>query len=75
MMIRTCCCEDSWLTDRVIAEYLEMPGLNLTVPQASRLWNVDPMTCEHVLDELTEAGFLCKSRNTYVRMDAGRRAA
>jgi hypothetical protein len=74
-MVKTCCYEDSSLSDRVIAEYIEMPGLNLTVPQASRLWNVDPISCEHVLDELAEAGFLHKSGNAYIRVDTGRRAA
>jgi hypothetical protein len=71
----TTCCEDSWLYDRVVAEYIEMPGLKLTVLQAGRLWNVDPVSCEHVLDELAGAGFLHKSGNTYIRVDTGRRAA
>lgn len=71
----TCCCEDPSLCTRVTAEYLEMPGLNLTVAQASRLWNVDAQACARVLNELAVAGFLRKSGHTYVRVDTGRRAA
>jgi hypothetical protein len=70
-----CCCEDPSLCNRVTAEYREMPGLNLTVAQASRLWNEDAKTCARVLNELAAAGFLRKSGNTYVRVDTGRRAA
>jgi DNA-binding IclR family transcriptional regulator len=39
-------------------EYLEMPGLCLTVPQMQRLWGFDPPTCESVLSDLVSIGFL-----------------
>ena len=39
-------------------EYLEMPGLCLTVPQIQRLWGFDPSVCESVLAELVSTGFL-----------------
>jgi len=46
------------LIDRVRAEFVEMPGLELTLPQAARLWNLSPEDCRSVLDVLTNAGFL-----------------
>jgi hypothetical protein len=48
---------------RVRAEFLEMPGLKLTVPQAQRLWGVDRLTCEAVIDALTAAHFLVRTRD------------
>ncbi len=54
------------LTDtirRVRAEFLEMPGLKLTVPQAQRLWGVDRRTCEAVIDQLTATQFLARTRD------------
>lgn len=48
---------------RVRAEFLEMPGLKLTVPQAQRLWGVDCRTCEAVIDQLTETQFLSRTRD------------
>jgi len=44
--------------DRVRADFLEMPGLELTVPQAVRLWSLGVDDCRHVLDALVDAGFL-----------------
>jgi hypothetical protein len=46
------------LARRVRAEFLEMPGLCLTLEQAQRLWNVDRRTCEALLTSLTDARFL-----------------
>jgi hypothetical protein len=40
------------LTNRVRAEYAEMPGLSITLSQAQRLWAVDRHTCEIVFKEL-----------------------
>jgi hypothetical protein len=34
------------LFERVRAEYAEMPGLSVTLPQAQRLWALDRATCE-----------------------------
>lgn len=48
---------------RVRAEFLEMPGLKLTVPQAQRLWGVDRGTCEALIAELTERRFLSRTRD------------
>src|SRR5512147_2078731 len=55
---------------RVRAEFLEMPGLKLTVPQAQRLWGVDRRTCEAVIDELTESRFLSRTRDGAVVLRA-----
>ena len=40
------------LLERVEAEYREMPGLSLTLPQAQRLWTADRATCEEVFSRL-----------------------
>ena len=53
---------------RVQSEYLEMPGLSLTLDQACRLWGLDDQTCSRVLKELVVRGFLALSeRGTYAR--------
>ena len=44
--------------ERVRGEFLEMPGLRLTVPQAARLWGLDPTACEEVLDVLIRSSLL-----------------
>jgi hypothetical protein len=55
---------------RVRAEFLEMPGLKLTVSQAQRLWGVDRVTCEQVIDVLTESRFLARTRDGAVVLRA-----
>lgn len=57
---------------RVYGEYMEMPGLQLTLAQASRLWNMKPATSAHVLDRLVDASFLRRAGDRYVRADCGR---
>ena len=60
-----------WL-GRIRAEYLEMPGLRLTLAQARRLWGLDEITSDALLSALVDAQFLRKTRNgTYVRADLG----
>ena len=59
------------LLARIRAEYFEMPGLRLTVPQAARLWNVDRETCLPLLASLVEAGFLYRSGDSYLRAGQG----
>jgi hypothetical protein len=46
------------LLSRVCAEFIEMPGLQLTFEQARRLWGVDPAVCRQVIDDLVSRGFL-----------------
>lgn len=60
---------------RVYSEYMEMPGLQLTLPQASRLWNMKLATSAHVLERLVDASFLRRTGDRYVRADSGRACA
>jgi hypothetical protein len=46
------------LLQRIKGEYLEMPGLALTLQEAQRLWALDRQTCETVLCGLVQSGFL-----------------
>ena len=46
------------LVGRIRSEFLEMPGLRLTVTQASRLWGLDEGSCRHVIDVLIGSAFL-----------------
>lgn len=63
---------NSDLISRARGEYLEMPGLSLTVRQAQRLWGLDGAACSQVLQGLIEAGFLKRrSDGTYVRQTSG----
>ena len=55
------------LSQRIRAEYAEMPCLRLTLPQASRFWNVDRETCLAALDQLVAEGFLVLGRYGYMR--------
>jgi hypothetical protein len=56
------------LLQRVRSEYLEMPGLRLTVAQAARFLSLDQGTCARLLDALVEARFLILTSNgLYVR--------
>jgi hypothetical protein len=58
------------LLNQVKGEYIEMPGLRLTLAQAARLWQLDAMTCRVVLRTLVEAGFLREStRGGFQRSD------
>ena len=67
---------DATITDwlqLIRAEYLEMPGLNLTKAQVQRLWGLDALTCEALLDALVDVQFLARTRtDAYVRADVGR---
>ena len=55
------------LVKRVRGEYLEMPGLTLTVAEAQRLWGMDATQCNRVLAALVDAGFLQSSARGFVR--------
>jgi len=49
------------LLQRIQCEFLEMPGLRLTEPQARRLWNLDSISCADVLRVLVDGGFLFRT--------------
>jgi predicted transcriptional regulator of viral defense system len=56
------------LLTRVQGEYREMPGLNLTVAEAERLWRLDRNTCAFVLATLSERRVLRRTKDgTYLR--------
>ncbi len=61
---------DGALLHRVRMEYLEMPGLALTIKQASRLWNLDASLCDRVLTELVREQFLARApAGAFLRRD------
>jgi hypothetical protein len=45
----------------VRSEFIEMPGLRLTIWQAARLWGLEGALSERVLARLEEAGFLLRT--------------
>jgi hypothetical protein len=47
------------LSDRLRAEFLEMPGLRLKAEQVQRLCGIERTICGLLLDSLVEANFLC----------------
>ncbi len=49
------------LLRRIRNEFLEMPGLCLTLEQATRLWNLDPQTSQMALHMLQQEGFLART--------------
>src|SRR5437016_12102173 len=53
---------------RIRNEYVEMPGLVLTLPQAARLWSLSESRSQLLLSLLVEAGFLiCDKKTVYRR--------
>jgi hypothetical protein len=58
--------------DRIRAEFVEMPGLQLTVGQVARLCGVEHTLCRSILDSLVEARVLCvKPDGRYARLADG----
>jgi hypothetical protein len=54
---------------RLRGEFMEMPGLRLTIPQAQRLCGLEGTLCKLVLDSLVDAKFLNRdSSGAYARM-------
>ncbi len=59
-------------TERLRAQFLEMPGLRLTTPQVQRLCGVDSTLCQVVLDALVDVKSLrVNSDGTYARLTDG----
>jgi hypothetical protein len=55
-----------WLV-RVEAEYLEMPGLQLTEPQMQRLWGLDDRACAAIVRQLVKRNVLRETpKHTYM---------
>lgn len=58
------------LLQRIQSEFLEMPGMRLTLAQAQRLWGLDRTVCEALLGALVQARFLCRTREgAFIRQD------
>jgi hypothetical protein len=62
------------LVTLIRAEFREMPGLALTLGQASRLWNTDRRQCLDALESLADEGFLRRGSVSYMRSTCGRAA-
>jgi hypothetical protein len=61
---------------RVRNEYLEMPGLGLTLRQAQRMWQLRQTDCEVLLGALVDSGFLARtSGGAFVRAGSGKAGA
>jgi len=61
------------VVDQVRMEFVLMPELELTLPQAIRLWRLGMDDCRFVIDALVDAGFLAWTpRRTVVRRTGDR---
>ena len=69
----TACLRDfDVLLARARSEYLEMPGLAITLQQASRLWNTEPEITRELLTRLVTTRFLRERENgSFVRAGDG----
>jgi hypothetical protein len=64
-------CTTDEVLRRVQGEFLEMPGLRLTTPQARRLWGLDAAACDALLGALVESKFLFQTRDgAYMRVES-----
>lgn len=66
---------DRALHARVRAEYLKMPGMRLTLPQAARLFNLELTHCARVLEALVRDGALWTNGREFLGSNVGRRFA
>jgi hypothetical protein len=67
--------EDGDVRTRIHAEYREMPGLKLTLAQASRLFNIEPVRCAAALETLVTGGVLWTDGRAFLHARDGRRCA
>ena len=59
---------------RIQGEFIEMPGLRLTVAQAQRLWGLERAVCDELLGALVDANFLSQTRDgAFIKTDGGPR--
>jgi hypothetical protein len=61
------------LCARIRAEFREMPALKLMLPQAARLFSIEPARCERVLDALVHAGDLATDGRAFRNPGTGAR--
>ena len=59
------------LCERVRGEYREMPGLRLTLAQASRLFNMEATHCSAVLQALVRRGVLWTNGREFLAYNVG----
>jgi hypothetical protein len=58
------------ILQRIRGEFLEMPGMRLTLRQAQRLWRLDESVCDAILGALVDAQFLARTRDgSFIRHD------
>lgn len=58
------------VTQRVRAEFDEMPGLTLTEPQAAKLFGIERTVCRDVIEQLIDESYLRKTRTgSIIRCD------
>jgi hypothetical protein len=56
------------VVDRARVDFVEMPELELTLPQAVRRWTLGADDCRYVIDSLVDTGFLAWTpKRTIVR--------
>ncbi len=56
------------LTQRILAEFREMPGTSLTIAQAARLWGLDTFAARRALEGLECAGLLRRTAEGRYRL-------
>ena len=66
---------DPEICRRIEAEFREMPGLTLTLPQAALLFGVERTHCECLLRSLVRKGLLTTDGRSFARADGGRLCA
>jgi len=49
------------LSERIRDEFVELPGLKLTMAQACRLWAADERVCQAALNALVKEGLLLRT--------------
>ncbi len=57
------------LARRIEDEYRELPGLQLTRWQVARLWALDPVECDMLLETLVRAKVLRETPRGFVRRE------
>lgn len=54
------------VVNRIRNEFIEMPGLKVSIPQAMRLWGLERAECDEVIDVLVKRAFLRMMPDGYV---------
>jgi len=67
--------DEARLCRRIQAEFQEMPGLTLTLPQAARLFGLEAARCERVFGVLVDRGCLSTNGRSFASAPSRRRSA